>query len=290
MRFHENLVKVEPNLPAVRPNYGYSNSTGGIKLKRLLNWRIVVAFIAAFALGTTLAVTYAQTESASVSSQAQSANLTNTITVNGSGQASGTPDVANVQLGIEVTNTDPGKALAQANDTISKVTKAVAEVGIAETDIQTSGFNLYPQNPQPQVVPSTNNTQPNSSPETTQTYQAQISISVQVKDISKVGAVIDAGTKAGANIVTGLTFGIADMSKLEQEARTQAVANAHSRAQQLAAALNMTLGDPITVNESTGGGVRPLAFNAVGGAATQVNPGQLNVNIELQITYSMSKK
>ena len=260
-------------------------------MKRFMDSKIIAAFVVAFVLGTTLAVTVAKPEGTSMQAQTQPGSLTNTISVSGSGEASGTPNVANVQLGIQVTDADAGKALSQANDTIAKVTKAIEDAGVAEADIQTSGFNLYPQNPPDQPVPATAGGDSSSIPAPRVTYQAQILLSVHVKDISKIGAVIDAGTKAGANTVAGLSFGIDDPSKLEAEARTKAVANAHDRAQQLATALNMTLGDPVMVSESTGGGIQPVAFRAaVGGAATQVNPGQLDVSIDVQITYSMSKK
>jgi uncharacterized protein YggE len=250
---------------------------------------MITAIVAAFVFGTAVAATQAKSEYAPV---AQTGSMNNTITVNGSGQASGTPDMAVVQLGIEVNNTNASEALALANTTIANVTKAVEALGIAATDIQTSGFNLYPQN-QPDQVAAPGAVQSNGGAATAPaiTYQAQISISVQVKDISKIGAVIDAGTKAGANTVAGLSFGIADQSKLEQQARIEAVKDAHDRAQQLADALNMTLGDPIIVSENGGGGGPvPMAFKAVAASATQVNPGQLSVSVDLQITYSMTKK
>jgi uncharacterized protein YggE len=255
----------------------------------------VVAVIAAFVFGTTLAVTYAKTESASVAAQIQSGDLTNTITVVGSGEASGKPDVAFIQLGVEVVDADPGKALSQANDVIAKVTKAVEDEGVAESDIQTRGFNVYPRDPanQPMMAPSIPGTEP-AMPQNVRSYQAQIAIFVKVKDISKAGPVIDAAVKAGANNVYNLSFGIDDPSKLEQQAREKAIANARQRAQQLADSLKVTLGDPVIVDESFGGGVAPLAYNntmqGMGGAATQINGGQLSVSVNLRITFSMAKK
>src|SRR5206468_3993932 len=122
---------------------------------------------------------------------------------------------------------------------------------------------------------------------------SQIAIFVRVKDISKAGSVIDAGIKAGANNIYNLSFGIDDPSKLEQQAREKAIANARARAQQLANSLNVTLGDPIIIDESFGG-VRPLDFNTklqgVGGAGSQINGGQLSVSVNLRVTFSMAKK
>jgi uncharacterized protein YggE len=263
-------------------------------LKRFLDWKAAVAFVTAFVLGTTLAVTYAKPQSALVAAQTQSGDLTNTITVVGSGEASGKPDVAHIQLGVEVVDADPGKALSQANDIIAKITKAVQDAGVAEADIQTRGFNLYPRDPaQPMMAPAVEGTQ-SPVPQNARSYQAQIAIFVRVKDISKAGTVIDAGIKAGANNVYNLTFGIDDPSKLEQQAREKAIANARERAQQLAKTLNVTLGDPIIVDESFGGGVTPLAYNdnfkGIGGAATQISGGQLSISVNLRVTFSMAKK
>lgn len=264
-------------------------------MKRLVNWRTAVATVTAFVLGTTLAVTYAKTGTASVPAQTQPGDLTNTITVVGSGDASGKPDVAYIQLGVEVVDTDPGKALAQANEIIAKITKAVQDAGVAEADVQTRGFNLYPRDPMPQpmMAPAGEGTAP-AAPQNARSYQAQIAIFVRVKDISKAGAVIDAGIKAGATNVYNLTFGIDDPAKLEQQAREKAIANARERAQQLANTLNVTLGDPIVVDESFGGGVTALAYNdnfkGAAGGASQISGGQLSISVNLKVTFSMVKK
>lgn len=248
-------------------------------MKRFMDLKVVAVLVVVFLLGSALAATYAQ------GGTVPSGNTPNTITVTGSGQASGAPDVANVDLGITVTDPDPSKALTQANEVIDKVTAAIQATGIAAADIQTRGFNLYPQQ-----VESTGASSQSSTSANAQTYQAQIIVSVRVKDISKIGAVIDAGTKAGANTISGLSFGIDDPAKLEQQARVLAVANAHERAQQLATILNMTLGDPVSISESTGGGSVPIAYSAVGGAMAKISTGQLNVGVDVQITYSMTKK
>ena len=225
----------------------------------------------------------------------QSFPPTNSITVNGYGTSSGKPDVAFMTLGVEVPDSDPSKALSNANALITTITAAVSETGVKEEDIQTTNFNVYSRDVAMGVVePSAAGIAPDgAAPQLPRTYVAQINISLKVRDISKVGAVIDAGVKAGANNIYGLSFGIDDQSKLEKDARVKAIANARSRAQELADALGVKLGDAIIIDESAAGGpISPMVMAGFGGggdAASKVSEGQLNVGINVRITFSISK-
>jgi uncharacterized protein len=141
------------------------------------------------------------------------------------------------------------------------------------------------------MEPSTGGDAPAATP---RTYVAQINVSLKVRDITKVGAVIDAGVKAGANNIYGLSFGIDDQTKLEKDARVKAIENARTRAQELADALGVKLGDAIIIDESYGGGMFPPVMMGFGGgasdaAASKVSEGQLNVGVTVRITFSISK-
>ena len=209
---------------------------------------------------------------------------TNQISVAGSGEAYGKPDVAYVDLGIDVTNPSVSSALDQANQVVSAVQEAIKEAGVAEEDIQTTSFNVYPED---RYDPQT------GQPTGERVFHAQNILRVTVRDVSKVGAVIDAGTGAGANTVHNVSFGILETEALASEARTKAVADAKKRAQQLADEMGVKLGSATLITETYGSSVpvyepsfatKDAAGRGGGGAV--VNSGQLVVSVQVNVTFS----
>lgn len=206
----------------------------------------------------------------------------NSITVDGFGQAFGAPDVAYLQLGVQVTDTDVTAAFNRANELMTAVISALTEQGIAPNDIQTTGLYMYPETA---YDPQT------GAPTDRITYRVGNSVDVTIRDVSKIGEVVSAGVNAGANNINSLNFGIADAAALEREARTAAVADAKDRAAQLAEALGLTLGDPIIVVESFTSSDPPVLYEraqAMGGSGNvPIQQGQLNVNIQVTVTFSI---
>lgn len=207
---------------------------------------------------------------------------TNSITVDGFGTASGAPDVAYLQLGVQVSDTDVTTAFNQANDLMTTVIGALTEQGIDPKDIQTTGLYMYPDTG---YDPQT------GAPTDTTTYRVGNSVNITIRDISKIGEIISAGVDAGANNINSLTFGIADTAALEGQARTAAIADAKDRAAQLAEGLGLTLGDPIIVVESFSSSTPPILYDraqSVGGASNvPVQSGQLDVQVTVTITFSI---
>lgn len=236
---------------------------------------LVLALVLAAVSGTALAAPASQ----------QGGYLpTNSITVSGSGQATGTPDVAYVNLGVDTVNASISEAVAQANATMQALIAALQEVGVAAEDIQTISYNVYPEDRfDPQTGSSTGE----------RVYRVNNMLTVTVRDIAKVSDVMQAGLNAGATSINGLSFGIDDTSALEQDARVKAIEDARQRAQNLADALGVTLGAPIIVNEALGGGGYPMYDMAqavgMGGAGPQITPGQLNVNVSVTVTFAIGE-
>jgi uncharacterized protein len=245
----------------------------------MLNWKLISAVAAV------MLVVVAMLSIAAGSAGAQDTTTpSRVITVSGSGEAFGAPDVAYVNLGIDVSDPDIGKALDTANQTMTGIVAAITDAGVDAKDIQTVDFNVYPED---KVDPQT------GQPTGVRVYHVQNSVNVTVRDISKVGAVMQAGLGAGANTVNSLTFGISDMKSLQEQARLQAVDDARSRAQQLADAFGVKLGDVISVSESFGSVPVPLAFKTAdafavtAASAPQVNPGQLSVDVQLNVSFAI---
>lgn len=207
----------------------------------------------------------------------------NSISVSGSGEASGTPDVAYINLGTDTIGADVGEAVEQANTDMAAIIAAIIETGVAAEDIQTLNFNVWPED----------RYGTDGQPTGERVYHVNNALNVTVRDIAQVSAVIDAGLSAGADSVNGLSFGIDDTSALEQDARVAAVADARQRAEQLAAAFGVSVGEPIIISEVTNSYNPPIPYAmdavAMGGGAggPQITPGQLQVNVQINVTFAL---
>ncbi len=205
----------------------------------------------------------------------------NTITVSGFGTAYGEPDVAYIELGVELVEADLAQAFASTAETMNAVIDALLGVGIAREDIQTTGVNIFPEDRYDQTGTATS-----------RVYRVRNTVRLTVRDISQVEQMISAGVNAGANTIYNLSFGIADTAALEQEARVQAVENARSRAEQLAGALGVNVGNAIIISEVMNNNI-PYA-EGFGGSVRMdvaqnqpVSAGQLSVGVQVQITFAI---
>ena len=217
----------------------------------------------------------------------------NTITVIGSGSAYGTPDIANIAIGVERRDVDISVAYTQANDAINAVIEAIVAVGIAREDIQTTGINIYqehyPMEPsmmEPGMVDRPTDAIPSI-------YNVNNQLRITVRDIALAAEVINTAVEAGANNVYGLNFSIDDRAGLESEARIEAMTDAQKRAEELAAIIGAELGEVVIISEGFGGGAvpfdMPLAAIGLGGGGAPVEPGQLSVTMQVQVTYSINR-
>jgi len=207
------------------------------------------------------------------------------ITVVGTGKASGTPDVANINVGVE---TQAASVQQAVNDNKAKMTKlldALKSLGIADKDIQTSNYGVYTER---QPMPGLEG----KGGEGPVSYRVTNQVNVMVRDIAKLGDVLDKVVAAGANNVYGVNFSVADTSKLQADARAKAIEDAKSRAESLAKLTDVTLGDVMNVSEVLGGpgsvyGVMDSAKMGLGGGGAPIQPGELEVNMSVQVTFAI---
>lgn len=216
---------------------------------------------------------------ASPPQQAGSDYPLNTIAVGGFGQASGAPDVVYLQLGVNIVSEDIGGAVAEANDTMTAVRDALLEAGIAQEDMQTSGFGVWAED-----------VYGDQGPTGDRRYHVDNTLRLTLRDADQTQAIIDVALNAGANNVYGLEFGIEDRTALEQEARLAAVADARERAAQLADAIGAELGDVIVVSEAVSGGLPVYDFGGRGGgAAGPIEQGVLTVEVQVDVTFAINR-
>ena len=166
------------------------------------------------------------------------------LSVSAQAEARQVPDVATLSTGV-VTQASDANAAMRANATqMDKVMAAIKAAGIVNHDIRTSGISL---NPQYKYVE-------NQSPTITG-YQASNTVDIKVRDLSRLGKVLDALVASGANQVNGPSFEIDQPEPVYDQARRDALEKAQARAQMYAKALGLKVRRIVSIDE--GGGYRP---------------------------------
>ena len=201
------------------------------------------------------------------------------ISVTGEATLAVAPDQAQVDGGV----TSDGKTAREASETnnaaMGKVLLALKAAGLAEKDIQTSRLSLQPQYP------------PNrSGPAPIVGYRASNRVTVRLRDVSKVASTIDTLVGAGANDIGGVSFAVSNASKLLDEARGQAVADARRKAEIYAKAAGVALGEPLSISEEGSPGPMPFRKMAVGGMAmssTPVAQGEETLQISVSVSWAI---
>lgn len=206
------------------------------------------------------------------------------ITVVGIGKASGTPDVANVSVGVETQAASVQQAVTENKAQMTKLLEALKALGIADKDIQTTNYGVFTER------------QPVPGPEGkgnvgAATYHVNNQVSVTVRDVNKLGDMLDKVVAAGANNIYGVNFSVADTSKLQADARAKAIADAKARAESLAKLTGVTLGEVVSVSEVIGGTGpvfdRAATAMGLGGGGAPIQPGEMEVNTSVQVTFAI---
>jgi hypothetical protein len=217
-----------------------------------------------------------------VQAQSDDDDTIRSISVTGTGRVKAEPDVADVNLGVTKQGEDAKSASGEAATTMDAVIGALLAAGIAEADIQTTTLSLYPIYDY------------DESPPDIEGWEASNQVNVTVRDIESVGDVVDAATAAGATNVNGITFRVDDPTAAEATARSAAVADARTKADQLAADAGVNIIGIVSISESGGQAPQPIfmarsemAFDAAGAAATPVLPGQVELSISVFIQYEI---
>jgi len=202
------------------------------------------------------------------------------LTVTGEGAVSMVPDIATVTVGVTTQAADAAGALDQNSAATQAVLDQITAFGIAPRDAQTSGLSLSPL---------WNNGASETAPRITG-YQANNQITIRIRDLSKLGLVLDDVVSSGANTFNGLSFGLSDPKPAADDARKAAVAEARARAALLAEAAGLTLGPILELYESGGAipGPRPMADMARM-SAVPIAEGEVSVNASVTIVYEIAK-
>jgi uncharacterized protein len=211
------------------------------------------------------------------------------LTVSGSGTARVAPDEATVRLGVVAQAQSARAAQDQVNRAANAVLDAIQKLGIKAEDVQTSGLSLsplYSQNNRPGAE--------SQAPRITG-YQANNSVTVRMDDLTKVGPVIDAGLGAGANTLDGVDFDLRNDEAARSQALTSAARSARAKAETLAKALGLRLGEILEVAEG-GVSITPPPVPRIARMAmaesmgsTPVSAGQVEVEASVTLRFRISQ-
>jgi uncharacterized protein YggE len=193
------------------------------------------------------------------------------FSVVGEGKVDVVPDEANLEAGILVANAvSVDGAQKEINDKNNAIIKSLGELGISKKDIKTSNYSVTPNQ----------DYNPGSGGRITG-YNGNVTVSVTIKDTSKVPQVVQAVTAAGANQVYSVNYTIQNPEKYREDARNKAIANAKEQAQKLSASLGVRLGRVVNIVESSPN-QGPILYtkDAVGGQgnAPDIQPGTETVS------------
>lgn len=193
----------------------------------------------ALAAATLLVVPFATT---AVSAQERPAREP-VIRVSGTGEASVAPDMAIINLTVARNAETAEKALADNNSAMNQVLAALKTAGIADKDLQTSNFSIYPQYQQNEPKNG------RVDPPKIIGYEVQNGVTVKIRDLKALGGIIDQSVKLGVNQGGQITFTNDDPSAARTEARKKAVAEAMDKARTLAEAAGVKVGKVVDISE-----------------------------------------
>jgi len=208
------------------------------------------------------------------------------IWVAGEGKVSVVPDVVTLRLGIEAQEASIAEAQSKGTEAMNRVMDALTDNGVAEKDIQTQYFRIrqvtrWDDVKQEEVVVG---------------YRVTNMVTAKIRDIDKVGPIIDAVAAAGGDLtrIDSIDFSVDDPSEYYEEARQEAMADAEAKAKHLATLAGVTLGLPTYISE--GVQVPPTVYPRVvyeaapapaPAPAPAISPGEMEISLTLQVAYAI---
>ena len=208
------------------------------------------------------------------------------IWVSGTGKVSAVPDVAALRVGIEAQAASVAEAQSQAAGAMEAVKAALTGNGVAEKDIQTTYFNIY----------KVSRWDEKDGREVVIGYRVTNMVVAKIRDLDRVGDIIDAAAAAGGDLtrIDSIGFSVEDPTPYYEQAREKAMADAAAKAGQLAGLAGVTLGKPTYISE---GAVysppiyrQDVYYEQAAGApsvTTPISPGELEISLSVQVAYAI---
>lgn len=211
----------------------------------------------------------------------------NTIAVSGMAEQEVAPDMAYIDVGINVRADDAETARTQEAQIASQIRRALLGLAITDNDLQNTSYYLY----QEYKVDR-------NGVRTADKYVLDSSIKVTVKDLDKLSHVIDNVVEAGATNISNITYALSTQNIIQRQLLATAVENARDKAAVVASAGSRTLGNMLSadINSFDGGTIVAYGANklrsttnlAEDGVATKLSPGKIKLNARVQVVFSLN--
>lgn len=211
----------------------------------------------------------------------------NTIAVSGMAEQEVAPDMAYIDVGINIRADDAETARTQEAQIASQIRRALLGLAITDNDLQNTSYYLY----QEYKVDR-------NGVRTADKYVLDSSIKVTVKDLDKLSQVIDNVVEAGATNISNITYALSTQNIIQRQLLATAVENARDKAAVVANAGSRTLGNMLSadINSFDGGTIVAYGANklrsttnlAEDGVATKLSPGKIKLNARVQVVFSLN--
>lgn len=203
-----------------------------------------------------------------------------TLRVNGEGRVMVRPDVAIALAGVEATGKTLAPTVAEASAKMRRMLDALAKAGVAEKDVQTTRHDVQVERPWV-----------DGKPREITGYTVVDEVRVTVRDLAKLGQILERVVAAGSNSLRGLTFERDDPAPERQQALARAVVAARGKAEAMAKAAGVALGEVVAIDESGGAPPIPLvkyrAEAMVASDGAPVTPGELEISASVSVTFAI---
>lgn len=214
----------------------------------------------------------------------------NTITVSDTGEIYAKPDLALTTFSVITEAKTVAEALSKNTEKMNAVIDFVKGQGVEEKDLKTTSFNIYPRyewyEEKAEIPP-----QPQGK-RVLVGYEIRQSLEVKIRDLEKIGVIIEGATEAGANQVGDLQFTIDKEDELKKQAREQAIEKAKTKAEELASQLGVNLVRISNFSESSivprYYGLEKVAVPGAGEEAPQIEIGENKIEVTVTITYEIN--
>jgi uncharacterized protein YggE len=207
-----------------------------------------------------------------------------TLRLSATGEAHAAPDIATINIGVEISAPTAAEALHQNAAQMTATIAALKARGVAARDIQTSGLTLNAQY-----------AFHDNEPRKLTGYQAADTVAITVRDLARLGPDVDAVVAAGANQINGVGFGLSDAKAAEDEARRAAVRALQAKAALYAEAAGYRVARLVSLSDEGGGGapIRPMmkvmSLRAGAAAPTPTEAGELDVSVTVNAVFELKK-
>jgi len=207
------------------------------------------------------------------------------IWVTGQGEVMAVPDIASLRLGVEARADTVAEAQAEASEAMNKVMQALKDNGVAEEDIQTQQFSIYP-------MTSWNE---RKDEEEIIGYRVTNMVVAKLREVDKAGEIIEAVSEAGGDLtrMQSISFTVDDPTPYYEEARSKAMENAKDKAAQLADLAGVELGKPTYISEGpvywpeVTRGFEEAGAAPIQAPETPISPGELKITVSVQVVYAI---